>query len=87
MVNPLFYGRIKLMETTLKSRVYIRHVGHDESHAGTQDAVVSAVEEEGNPDAIVGESIGMGAVNANDQTMQAQSSQLIGHAARSHLLG
>ena len=75
------------METLLKCRVVLRYVGHDESHAGTQDAAVGAVEEEGNANALLSQSVSVGAINAFNQSMQAQSSQMIGHAARGHLFG
>ena len=75
------------METLLKCGVVLRYVGHDESHAGTQDTTLSAVEKKGNTGTVLSQSVSVSAIDAYNQAMQAQSSQLIGHAARGNLLG
>ena len=78
MVDPLLNDNVGVVEVTLDGRSGAGRdrgwrLRHDKSHAGTQDARIGAGEEEGDADALLGRSIGVCAIDAFDQAMQAEA--------------
>src|SRR5579875_672344 len=78
---------LKLVKAAAERAVRCGHGGQHWGQAGTENAVVSAREEERGPQAEFGNPVAVGTRNALDHALKMEPSQLIGHAPWADWLG
>src|SRR5579875_1863718 len=78
---------LKLVKAAAERAVRCGHGRQHWGQAGTENAVVSAREEERGPQAEFGNPVAVGTRNALDQAVKMEPSQLIGHAPWADWLG